>query len=276
MGSVKIGDIKVYQAGSGAYLFLDKDTFFIDYMMCSKTVTVNTNDETLDIALELWNNTDNAFVTVNIENNNSSADAWIRVVKNDDKIDLSVCKENTTADTKKARITVTAQGNTNTVTKTIEITQYDKVTCLFNTINEDGTLSAISSTEYNHALATWAMELSYAAYNYPDGTELPSIPGAFMGEVDYTAADVLTEHGFGNIIEHNYTSADCGAHTIAYRDIAFINTENTQNTNTKGDDNNVSTGNLESDLLYNNGYNRNSGDDSLYIDSGSEGVAQLT
>lgn len=243
MGSVKIGEIKVERSGSGAYLFLDETPIFIDYKTYSKTVTVDTNDSSLEIVLELWNNTDNDFDVVDIEDNNDSIDAWIRVVESDDKIDLTVCKENTTDYTKKARITVTAQSDTNTVTKRIHITQYDKVTCLFNTINEDGTLSAISSTEYNHALATWAMELSYAAYNYPSGVELPGIPGDFMGDVNYTAAVLLGNHGFAasQIKEYNYDVKSkedsneyerdptaAGAHTIAYRNIEFsINDNNT-------------------------------------------------
>ena len=237
MGSVKIGEIKVEQSGSGAYLLLDETPIFIDYKTCSKTVTIDTNDSSWEIALEIWNNTDNAFVTVNIENNNNSADGWLEVNKNDDSIDLTVRNENTEAFARKARITVTAQSDTNTVSKVIQITQYDKVTWLFNTINEDGTLSAISSTENNHALATGAMELSYAAYNYPTDTGLPAIPGWFMGDVDYTAAELLINHGFveNQIQEYNYDviydedsgeyerdPTAAGAHTIAYRNIEYV------------------------------------------------------
>lgn len=207
MGQVEIGEIEVKQSGENAYLFLDEESFLFDYKVDSnnsKTVAVNTNATS-------WEVTDDAD--------------WLSAEKSSidtNKIIITAIQENTTDSTKTARVTVTAHGSLGDVLKTIEIIQYDKVTCLFNTINEDGTLSAKSSSEYNHELATWAMELSYAAYNYPDGTDLPTIPGAFMGDVDYTAADVLSELGFGNITEHNYTLADCSAHTIAYREIKYV------------------------------------------------------
>lgn len=92
-------------------------------------------------------------------------------------------------------------------------------------------MNGLDNTEYNHALATWAMELSYAAYNYPTDTGLPAIPGWFMGDVDYTAGDLLITHGFAEnqIKEYNYdviydeeskeyerVPSATGAHTIAY------------------------------------------------------------
>ena len=47
------------------------------------------------------------------------------------------------------------------------------------------------------------MELSYAAYNYPNGEELPIIPGAFMGDFTQTAGMLLEDNGFVNISEYN-------------------------------------------------------------------------
>lgn len=230
MGSVKIGEIKVEQSGSGAYLLLDETPIFIDYKTCSKTVAVDTNDSSWEIALELWNNTNNIFESVIIDDNNNSAVAWLEVNKNDGGIDLIVRSENTEAFARKARITVTAQSDTNTVTKTIHITQYDKVTCLFNTINDDGTLSAISSTEYNHALATWAMELSYAAYNPVEYEAIPGIPSSFMhapfNNAENTAKADLLSKGF-LATEYNYEEgADIyAAHTIGYRNIDVNTTQ---------------------------------------------------
>ncbi len=82
------------------------------------------------------------------------------------------------------------------------------------------------------------MELSYAAYNYPTDTGLPAIPGWFMGDVNYTAAELLSNHGFveTQIQENNYDvdpitqerdPTAAGAHTIAYRNIEYV----TQNEN---------------------------------------------
>ena len=39
----------------------------------------------------------------------------------------------------------------------------------FYSVSENGSFGRNSSSDYNHKLATWAMELSYAAYNYPNG-----------------------------------------------------------------------------------------------------------
>ncbi len=258
MGSVEIGEITVRQSGSGAYLFLDETSIFIDYKTYSKTVTVDTNAS--------WSVADDAD--------------WLDAVESDtdtNKIIISVAQENTTNSQRTATVTVTAHGDSGNVTKTIEITQYDKVTCLFNTINEDGTLSAISSSEYNHALATWAMELSYAAYNYPDGTELPDIPGNFMGDVVDTAADVLRDHGFFEepIIEENYEpdpgilelgSSEFGAHTIAYRNIGYV-TQNENSTEEEANYNGSNTGMVRSTVrgdLY----------DSLYTMASNTGVLE--
>jgi len=264
MGSVKIGEIKVYQSGTGAFLFLDEDTFFIDYKTCSKTLTVETNAS--------WSVSDDAD-WLNVEKSNTDAD----------KLIISVAEENTTDSQRTATVTVTAEGDLGNVPKTIEITQYDKVTCLFNTINEDGTLSAISSSEYNHALATWAMELSYAAYNYPTETELPFVPGWFMGDVNYTAAEFLHNHGFveNQIQEYNYDviydedsgeyerdPTAAGAHTIAYRNIELAVAEN--NNNEEGVESNDSNlGIYQSNIsepLYDSVYNVNTNTNAVLYD----------
>ena len=93
-------------------------------------------------------------------------------------------------------------------------TPLDRVSSCFNNINSYGNVTAVTASDYNHRLATWAMELSYAAYNYPNGEELPIIPGAFMGDFTKTAGMLLEDNGFVNISEYNYTSDSRAAHTI--------------------------------------------------------------
>lgn len=92
----------------------------------------------------------------------------------------------------------------------------------------------ISSSEYNYALATWAMELSYTAYNYPEGDPLFFIPGAFMGDVDKPATTFLTEHGFENVRDYNYDHNESVAHVVAHKSIE-VSTLETMQENIEGD-----------------------------------------
>ena len=125
-----------------------------------------------------------------------------------------------------------------TESKTISVTQLDKVSNYFYSVSENGSFGRNSSSDYNHKLATWVMELSYAAYNYPNGEELPIIPGAFMGDFTQTAGMLLEDNGFVNISEYNYTSDDRAAHTIGCRLVEFPESENLQlNDYTGGIDN---------------------------------------
>ena len=121
-----------------------------------------------------------------------------------------------------------------TESKTISVTQLDKVSNYFYSVSENGSFGRNSSSDYNHKLATWAMELSYAAYNYPNGEELPIIPGAFMGDFTQTAGMLLEDNGFVNISEYNYTSDSRAAHTIGWRFVEFPGTRNLQSNNIGG------------------------------------------
>ena len=121
-----------------------------------------------------------------------------------------------------------------TESKTISVTQLDKVSNYFYSVSENGSFGRNSSSDYNHKLATWAMELSYAAYNYPNGEELPIIPGAFMGDFTKTAGMLLEDNGFVNISEYNYTSDSRAAHTIGCRFVEFPGTRNLQSNNIGG------------------------------------------
>ena len=130
--------------------------------------------------------------------------------------------------------TITLSTAHGTESKTISVTQLDKVSNYFYSVSENGSFGRNSSSDYNHKLATWAMELSYAAYNYPNGEELPIIPGAFMGDFTQTAGMLLEDNGFVNISEYNYTSDSRAAHTIGWRPINVDVSETSQIINDVG------------------------------------------
>ena len=132
-------------------------------------------------------------------------------------------------------------------------TQLDRVSSCFNNIDSYGNVTAVTASDYNHRLATWAMELSYAAYNYPNGEELPIIPGAFMGDFTQTAGMLLEDNGFVNISEYNYTSDSRAAHTIGWRPINVDVSKTSQIINDVGGMDNVYQYNIDDkgSVLYN-------------------------
>ena len=113
-------------------------------------------------------------------------------------------------------------------------TPLDRVSNCFNNIDSYGNVTAVTASDYNHRLATWAMELSYAAYNYPNGEELPIIPGAFMGDFTQTAGALLEDNGFVRVLELNYESDNRAAHTIGFGSVEFLGTSNLQSNNIGG------------------------------------------
>ena len=132
-------------------------------------------------------------------------------------------------------------------------TPLDRVSSCFNNIDSYGNVTAVTASDYNHRLATWAMELSYAAYNYPNGEELPIIPGAFMGDFTQTAGMLLEDNGFVNISEYNYTSDSRAAHTIGWRPVEVAVSETSQIINDVGGMDNVYQYNIDDkgSVLYN-------------------------
>lgn len=119
-------------------------------------------------------------------------------------------------------------------TEDVAVTQLDRVSSCFNNIDSYGNVTAVTASDYNHRLATWAMELSYAAYNYPNGEELPIIPGAFMGDFTQTAGALLEDNGFVRVLELNYESDNRAAHTIGFGSVEFLGTSNLQSNNIGG------------------------------------------
>ena len=120
----------------------------------------------------------------------------------------------------------------------------------FYSVSENGSFGRNSSSDYNHKLATWAMELNYAAYNYPNGEELPIIPGAFMGDFVISANTLLSENGFVNITDLNYGSNESGAHTIGWRPIGDVDTGLLQISDDIGGNDNVGWDNTSDEELY--------------------------
>ena len=126
----------------------------------------------------------------------------------------------------------------------------DRVSSCFNNIDSYGNVTAVTASDYNHRLATWAMELSYAAYNYRNGEELPIIPGAFMGDFVKSANTLLSENGFVIITDLNYGSNESGAHTIGWCPIGGVDTGLLQISDDIGGNDNVGWDNTSDEELY--------------------------
>ena len=155
-GTSKIGTVEVIQTGSDPFLSVSNTdlSYKPNEQNITQVVTVNAN--------EGW-----SF--------DADVESWFTVSKTaDNKLTFELLKANSTFETRSSTVTVTTDSG---LEEEITITQFDEVSLYFNKIKPDRSASRKSSSEYNHPLATWAMELSYAAYNYPSGLALPPIPG---------------------------------------------------------------------------------------------------
>lgn len=113
----------------------------------------------------------------------------------------------------------------NNAVQTINVTQLDKASDLFNHIVDDSA-NARTAVEYNHPLASFAMYASYAAYNPLVGLSAQLIPGFFIEQSmsDITASDVLQEYGFSTaqILTSSYECSNKSAeYVFGYRQICF-------------------------------------------------------
>lgn len=228
-GDTLIGTITVTQAGSDPSLLISEGSWITNCGEDSKTFVITSNDSWTVESSEPWltvsplSGEENGVVTINTSANDGS-------------------------DTRTGTITLsTAHG---TESKSISVTQLDKVSNYFYNVSENGSFGRNSSSDYNHKLATWAMELSYAAYNYPNGEELPIIPGAFMGDFVKSANTLLSENGFVNITDLNYGSNESGAHTIGWRPIVGVDTGLLQISDDIGGNDNVGWDNTSDEELY--------------------------
>ena len=226
-GSTMLGVLRVTQAG--AKLMLDTNAVTAYYKETNAVINVSsTEDWTVEtpnwIVATPSSGSGNTAVTVRILENEGNG---IR----DGRIRFSTASDS----------------------EEVAVTQLDRVSSCFNNIDSYGNVTAVTASDYNHRLATWAMELSYAAYNYPNGEELPIIPGAFMGDFTQTAGMLLEDNGFVNISEYNYTSDSRAAHTIGWRPVEVAVSETSQIINDVGGMDNVYQYNIDDkgSVLYN-------------------------
>lgn len=225
-GNTVIGTLNVTQLGAVPTLIVDQSDFKID----SKGRTVEV-EVTSNVGWTYSSSNEQMLYDINrADNDNSLLTETLSI-----SIGENVYNEETASGGETRIATITLQDTDGyDLSTVITITQYDAVTERFLDIEEDGTVTTRSSSEYNHALATWSMALSYAAYNPIEYQALPFIPSGFMQEPyndeTKTAEAELESLGF-DATSYNYDGGYLGyaAHTIGHRKITVNNI---------GDDNN--------------------------------------
>lgn len=207
IGTTEIGKVTVTQTGSDPFLSVNKTNlnYKHDETDITQVVIVNVN--------EGW-----SF--------SSDEESWLSVDKTaDNELTFELLEANETNETRSSTVTVTTASG---LSEEITVTQLDEVSSYFNQFNPDGSVSIKSSSEYNHPLATWAMALSYAAYNPVEYELFPGIPSSFMQEPyddeTRTAEFELESAGF-DATAYNYDGEYMGyaAHTIGHREITISN-----------------------------------------------------
>lgn len=226
-GSTVLGVLRVTQAGSK--LMLDTNAVTAYYNETNAVINVSSAED--------WTVETPNWIVATPSSGSGNTAVTVRILENegngirDDRIRFSTASDS----------------------EEVAVTQLDRVSSCFNNIDSYGNVTAVTASDYNHRLATWAMELSYAAYNYPNGEELPIIPGAFMGDFTKTAGMLLEDNGFVNISEYNYTSDNRAAHTIGWRPVEVAVSETSQIINDAGGIGNVYQYNIDDkgSVLYN-------------------------
>ena len=226
-GSTVLGVLRVTQAGSK--LMLDTNAVTAYYKETNAVINVSSAED--------WTVETPNWIVATPSSGSGNTAVTVRILENegngirDDRIRFSTASDS----------------------EEVAVTQLDRVSSCFNNIDSYGNVTAVTASDYNHRLATWAMELSYAAYNYPNGEELPIIPGAFMGDFTQTAGMLLEDNGFVNISEYNYTSDSRAAHTIGWRTVEVDVSETSQIINDVGGMDNVYQYNIDDkgSFLYN-------------------------
>ena len=200
IGNTVIGTITVTQLGVAPSLILGENNFFIKYDGCTTSVDIVSNVEWQPI-------TESSWISFNKEQINSETY----------KLNISI-SNNDTFKTRTGEIEIISD---DIESRVIKITQLDKISNYFYEVNKENTeLTLKDSSEYNHALATWAMYLSSAAYNPLPNDTLPNIPEGFM--TDFTTIEsVLTGSCFEDIEQYHYEESqlNTSAHTIAHKKI---------------------------------------------------------
>lgn len=220
-----IGTIAVTQLGAEPSVVLDTEHLKVDHTKQTKTITVTSNSS--------WSaSTDSDWIE--IENGNGIGNSTF-------KVEVQKIPKNDDNTTNSRTGTVTVQAGT--ISKTITVTQLDKVSEFFNPIKSDGTCETRPSTEYNHPLALWAMNLAYSAYMPLTGDFSGLAPGLFMEDNIVSATDLLDQYGIKSVA-FNTDKNDTICHIIGHKQIyADINYNTSGDTN--GGNNNGYLGILE-------------------------------
>ncbi len=202
VGNTIIGTIAVTQLGTAPSLVLSRDSFVLKNNASTHVVNVASN--------------------VNWECTTGQND-WITIKRTpttngNDTLEITIL-ENKTFEARTGEITI----NTDELeSQTIRIEQLDEISSYFCETDLDNTAVTHfkGSSEYNQALATWAMYLSNAAYNPLPKDALPLIPELFI-EDETTIESVITDSKFSNMMQYHYDDAqmNTAAHTIAHKKI---------------------------------------------------------
>lgn len=195
--NTEIGRITVTQLGTEPAVVLDRDRWDVDESgEHERLVEVSSNAS--------WSvSTDSSWITLDKTSGRGNS-----------TFTMSIGTPNETYTTRTGTVTVQAGD----AVETIIVTQFDEVSGYFNSIGEDGVSRVKSSSEYNHKLSKWAMELAYAAYNPLTGPIAGLVPEIFMEDDIPTATELLELEGF-NVQSFNYGANDAVAHVIAHRSI---------------------------------------------------------
>lgn len=220
-----IGTITVTQLGAEPSVVLDTEHLKVDHTKQTKTVTVTSNSSWSASADSDW---------IEIENGNGIGNSTFKV-----KVQEIPKNDDNTTNSRTGTVTVQA----GTISKTITVTQLDEVSEFFNPIKSDGSCETRPSTEYNHLLALWAMNLAYSAYMPLTGDFSGLAPGLFMEDNIVSAEDLLDDYGIKSVA-FNTDKKDTVCHIIGHKQIyADINYNTSDNTN--GGNNNGTLGILE-------------------------------
>lgn len=220
-----IGTIAVTQLGAEPSVVLDTEHLKVDHTKQTKTVTVTSNSSWSASADSDW---------IEIENGNGIGNSTF-------KVEVQKIPKNDDNTTNSRTGTVTVQAGT--ISKAITVTQLDEVSEFFNPIKSDGSCETRPSTEYNHPLALWAMNLAYSAYMPLTGDFSGLAPGLFMEDNIVSATDLLDQYGIKSVA-FNTDKNDTVCHIIGHKQIyADINYNTSGDTN--GGNNNGYLGILE-------------------------------
>ena len=224
IGNTIIGNIIVTQFGTEPYLHIAKEILTLDYQESENNLVAVTTNAEWDFE---YDNSTNEWLSVNKNASGNGLEIGVTMnAETDPDGTEDVFPEREVYETRSATITVTTDtGNE----KDLTVIQLNEPLSYFNTINADGSLSLNNSSEYNHALATWAMELSYAAYNPINNELIPGIPGNFreppFDNDEWTAKADLESKGFEATMFNYEGDNSVAAHVIGHRTIEIDNIE---------------------------------------------------